>query len=100
LEVLLYLLTEQIRFIPNVFLLCSYSFLVSYHESDIVYNTDGKEKTEDKKEDVKGTCIHILLSEILAVVVTLAAVNGITRSPIAIVDVRCSLYPKILPSLV
>jgi hypothetical protein len=39
----------------------SYSFLVSYHESDIVYNTDGKEKTEHKKEEVKGTYISYCL---------------------------------------
>ncbi len=59
--------------------------------SAIVYNTDGKENTE--KDDVKGT--YILLSGTLAVV--MSAVNGTTESSIAVVHVRCSLYPKIHP---
>ena len=70
----------------------SYSFLASYPGSAIMYNTNGKENTEE--EYVKGT--YILLSGILAVVVT-SAVRGTTRSPIAVVHIRCSLYPNIHP---
>jgi hypothetical protein len=55
-----------------------------------MYNTYGKENT--KEEDVKGT--YILLSGTLAVVTS--AVRGTTRSS-AVVDVRCSLYPKTHP---
>ena len=51
-----------------------------------MYNTDGKENTD---EDVKVT--YILLSGTLAVVTS--AVIGTAISPVA--DVRCSLYPKI-----
>jgi hypothetical protein len=58
-----------------------------------MYNTYGKENTEEEEEEeVKGT--YILLSGILAVVTS--AVRGTTRSPI-VVDVRCSLYPKTHP---
>jgi hypothetical protein len=83
----------QTKSIPNP-LLYSYSFLASYPGSDIMYNTYGKENTEE--EDVKG--MYILLSGILAVVVTSDAVRGTARSPV--VYVRCRLYPKIHPSLV
>jgi hypothetical protein len=60
-----------------------------------MYNTNGKENAEgeeEEEEDVKG--IYILVSGTL-VVVTSAAVNGTTSSSIAVVHVRCSLYPKI-----
>jgi hypothetical protein len=53
-----------------------------------MYNTYGKENTEEE-EDVKG--MYILLSGTLAVVIS--AVRGTMISPV--VDVRCSLYPKI-----
>ena len=55
-----------------------------------MYNRYGKENIE-KGEDVKG--MYILLSGTLAVVTS--AVRGTMRSPV--VDVRCSLYPKIHP---
>ena len=58
------------------------------------YNVQGKENTEEE-EEVKGT--YILLSGILAVVVTSAAVRGTTRFSIAVVHVRCSLYPNTHP---
>ena len=51
-----------------------------------MYNTYGKENAE---EEVKG--MYILLSGTLAVVIS--AVRGTMISPV--VDVRCSLYPKI-----
>jgi hypothetical protein len=60
-----------------------------------MYNTDGKENTDDvdvdvdEDEDVKGT--YILLSGTLAVVTS--AVRGTMILPV--VHVRCSLYPKI-----
>jgi hypothetical protein len=59
-----------------------------------MYNTNGKENAEgeEEEEDVKG--IYILVSGTLAVV-TSAAVNGTTSSSIAVVHVKCSLYPKI-----
>jgi hypothetical protein len=60
------------------------------------YNVQGKENI---KEDEEVKVAYILLSGILAVVVTLAAVNGITRSPIVDDDVRCSLYPNTNPLL-
>ena len=56
-----------------------------------MYNTNGKENTDDDDDDVKGT--YIWLSWTLAVVTS--AVRGITISPV--VHVRCSLYPKIHP---
>jgi hypothetical protein len=93
LEVLLYLSTGQTKSIPNAFLPYSYSFLSSYTGSAIIYNTYGKENTEEE-EEFKVT--YILLSGTFAVV-TYAAVRGTTRSP-AVLDVKCSLYPKpILP---
>jgi hypothetical protein len=57
-----------------------------------MYNTYGKENTEE--EEVKG--INILLSIILAVVTS--AVRGTARTPV--VYVRCILYSKTHPSLV
>ena len=72
-------------------MLYSYSFLSSYPGSAAIYNADGKENTDD--DDVKGT--YIWLSGTLAVVTS--AVRGTTISPTAVVDVRCSLYPKTHP---
>ena len=43
---------QTTRSIPNVFLLCSYSFLLSYAGSATIYKADGKEKTEEDN-DVK-----------------------------------------------
>jgi hypothetical protein len=58
-DVLLYLFTGQIRSILGVFLLYSYSFLASYPGSAIMYNINGKEKTEE--EDVKGSISYCLV---------------------------------------
>jgi hypothetical protein len=64
-----------------------------------MYKTNGKENTEEvEDEDVKE--MYILLSGILTVVVTSAAVRGTMSSSIAVVYVRCSSYPNIHPSLV
>jgi hypothetical protein len=82
----------QTKSISNTFLLYLYRFLASYPGSDIMYNTYGKENTEE--EEVKG--INILLSIILAVVTS--AVRGTARTPV--VHVRCILYSKTHPSLV
>jgi hypothetical protein len=99
LEELLYLSTEDKLDLFSILLLYSYSFLASYPGSAIMYKTNGKENTEEvEDEDVKE--MYILLSGILTVVVTSAAVRGTISSPIAVVNVRCSLYPNIHPSLV
>ena len=106
LEVFLYRSTGQTRSIPKILLLCSYSFLSSYPGSAAIYNTAGKENTEELGEqegegeegEVKET--YIWLSCTLAVVKS--AVKGTIRSPAAaaVVDVRCSLYPKTHPPCV
>jgi hypothetical protein len=81
-------------------LLYSYSLLSSYSGSATLYKADGKKNTEDN--NVNET--YILLSGILAVVVTSAAVRGNMRShavDVAVAveeeDAKCSLYPKIHP---
>jgi len=87
-------------------LLYSYSLLSSYSGSATLYKADGKKNTEDN--NVNET--YILLSGILAVVVTSAAVRGNMRShavdvavavAVAVAveeeDAKCSLYPKIHP---
>lgn len=50
-------------------------------------DTKGLEKLDDA---VKGTYISLSCT----LVVVISAVNGITVSPAAVVDVICSLYPK------
>ncbi len=60
-----------------------------------MYNRCGKENTKEG-EEVKET--YILLSGTLAVVTS--AARGTTISPVAVdavVDIKCSLYPKIHP---
>ena len=73
-----------------------YTYTGSYHHSPgsaIMYNTYGKENTDD--DDVTGT--YILLSGTLAVVTSLLSMI-LQCSPV--IHVRCSLYPNTPPSLV
>ena len=88
LGVLLYLSTGQTNSIPNTFLLYLTGSYRHSLDQRIMYNTYGKENTDE--EDVKRTYIWLRTFAVVT-----SAVNGYAIFPV--VHVRCSLYPKIHP---